>query len=211
MIRRHRIVTGLLQTNCYIVWSEESSSALVIDPGDNSTSILEFLRTSDLNLRMMVATHGHFDHVLAVDPIRMATKAPFYLHADDLPVLQRVPKTASQFLGISVSRPPSVDYFLEEDEKVGLDDFTFKVIHTPGHSPGSICLSHEGTVFTGDTLFANSIGRTDIQGGNLDMIISSIKNKLFILPDDTDAFPGHGPATTIGRERKTNPFVGESS
>jgi len=205
----HTIVVGRLQTNCYIIQS--GTEAMVVDPGDEPKSILRFTKDINSMPTRIVATHTHFDHVLGVDGVRKATKAPFLIHPDDLPMLQSMQLRVRQFMGFEVPPPPRVDGYLKDGDSLKLGDETIRVLHTPGHSPGSISLYGNGYVLTGDALFNQSIGRTDLPGGDLNTLIHSIREKLFNLDDDTTVYPGHGPETTIGDEKLANPFVGKAA
>jgi glyoxylase-like metal-dependent hydrolase (beta-lactamase superfamily II) len=205
----HTLVVGRLQTNCYIL--ESDSTALVIDPGEEPERILRFLHDIKVKPIQIIATHTHFDHVLGVDGIRATLNIPFLIHHDDLSMLESMQSRVRQFMGLTVRPPPRVDRFLKDRESLTVGHDTLKVLHTPGHSPGSISLAGRGYVFTGDALFNQSIGRTDLPGGDLDTLISSITDRLFSLPDDTIVYPGHGPETSIGDEKLTNPFVGRVS
>jgi len=209
MAKVHTLVVGRLQTNCYIL--ESDTTALVIDPGDEPERILRFLDNLEVKPGQIIATHTHFDHVLGVDKIRTALKIPFLIHHDDLSMLESMQSRVRQFMGLSVSPPPKVDRFLADEESVTIGHDTLRVLHTPGHSPGSISLAGPGYVFTGDALFNQSIGRTDLPGGDLDTLMRSISNRLFSLADDTVVYAGHGPETSIGDEKMTNPFVGRIS
>lgn len=209
MTKLHTLVVGRLQTNCYIVQSD--STALIIDPGDEPERILRFLSDLAAKPSQIVATHTHFDHVLGVDAIRSTLKIPFLIHHDDLPMLESMQSRVRQIMGISVPPPPKVDRFLADGESITIGQDKVKVIHTPGHSPGSISLVGQGYVLTGDALFNQSIGRTDLPGGDLDTLVRSISERLFSLDDDTIVYPGHGPETRIGDEKLANPFVGRVS
>jgi glyoxylase-like metal-dependent hydrolase (beta-lactamase superfamily II) len=209
MAKIHTLVVGRLQTNCYILQSD--SKALVIDPGDEPERILRFL--SDLRVKpsQIIATHTHFDHVLGVDKIRTTLKIPFLIHRDDLSTLESMQSRVRQFMDLSVPPPPKVDRFLADGESITIGHDTVKVLHTPGHSPGSISLAGRGYVITGDALFNQSIGRTDLPGGDLDTLTHSITDRLFSLDDNSIVYPGHGPETSLGDEKLTNPFVGRLS
>ena len=209
MAKIHTLVVGRLLTNCYIL--ESDSTALVIDPGDEPERILRFLNDIKVKPSQIIATHTHFDHVLGVDGIRAALNIPFLIHNDDLPMLESMQSRVRQFMGLTVPPPPRVDRFLKDGELLTVGHDTVKVLHTPGHSPGSISLAGRGYVFTGDALFNQSIGRTDLPGGDLDTLIRSITDRLFSLADDTVVYPGHGPETSIGDEKMANPFVRRSS
>ena len=205
MAKIHTIVVGRLQTNCYVLQSD--STALVIDPGDEPERIIRFLEDIAVKPTHIVATHTHFDHVLGVDTIRAKLKIPFLIHHDDLSMLESMQSRVRQTMGFSVPPPPKVDQFLEDGQSIEFGQDKVKVIHTPGHSPGSISLAGQGFVLTGDALFNQSIGRTDLPGGDLDTLIRSITQRLFILDDATIVYPGHGPETSIGDEKLANPFM----
>src|SRR5205807_637697 len=209
MIKLHTLVVGRLQTNCYILQSD--STALVIDPGDEPERILRFLSDIAVKPSQIIATHTHFDHVLGVNAIRDKLSIPFLIHRDDLSILESMQSRVRQFMGFSVPPPPKVDRFLRDGESITVGKDTLKVIHTPGHSPGSISLVGQGFVLTGDALFNQSIGRTDLPGGDLDTLLRSITERLFSLNDDIIVYPGHGPETSIGDEKLANPFVGQVS
>jgi len=185
--------------------------ALVVDPGDEPERILRFLSDIAVKPSLIIATHTHFDHVLGVEAICNALKIPFLIHRDDLSMLESMQSRVRQFMGFSVPPPPKVDQFLTDGELIAIGQDAVKVIHTPGHSPGSISLVGRGYVLTGDALFNQSIGRTDLPGGDLDTLIRSITDRLFSLDDDTIVYPGHGPETSIGDEKLANPFVGRVS
>ena len=205
----HPIVVGHLQTNCYVL--ESNGSGIVIDPGDEPERIMRFLRDIKVKPSEIIATHTHFDHVLGVDRLQKELSLPFLIHHDDLSMLESVQSRVRQFMGLTVPPPPRANRFLKDGESLTVGHDTLKVLHTPGHSPGSISLAGPGYVFTGDALFYQSIGRTDLPGGDLDTLIHSITDRLFSLADDTIVYPGHGPETRIGDEKMANPFVGQIS
>ena len=207
MAKVHTLVVGRLQTNCYILQSD--STALVVDPGDEPERILRFLTDIAVKPSRIIATHTHFDHVLGVDSIRDKFQIPFLIHHDDLSMLESMQSRVHQIMDFSVPPPPKVDQFLRDGESIAFGEDRLKVIHTPGHSPGSISLVGPGFVLTGDALFNQSIGRTDLPGGDLDTLVRSITERLFTLDDDTIVYPGHGPETSIGDEKLANPFVGQ--
>jgi glyoxylase-like metal-dependent hydrolase (beta-lactamase superfamily II) len=198
-----------LATNCYVL--EAEGEAIIIDPGDEPERILKFIRDINATPTRIVATHTHFDHVLGVDGVRLATKTPFLIHPDDLQMLQSMQSRVRQLMGFEVPPAPKVDGYIRDGDSLKVGDETIRVLHTPGHSPGSISLSGNGYVLTGDALFNQSIGRTDLPGGDLNTLIHSIREKLFKLDDDTTVYPGHGPETTIGDEKLANPFVGKAA
>lgn len=209
-IFEHRAV-GPLACNCYIVGDPEQKKAIVIDPGGDADDLSDVISKQGLEITALVATHAHFDHVLAIERLRELTGAPFYLHDEDKPVLQWLQDSGRLFLGIELPPPPNVDSSAPEGERVTAGGTELTVVHTPGHSPGSISLVGEGALFSGDTLFAGSIGRTDLPGGDAQGLLDSVKQKLFKLDEGTPVYPGHGPATTLGEEKVSNPFVGEGS
>ena len=182
---------------------------MVVDAGDEPERILGYLKDLKVTSKLIVATHAHFDHVLGVNGVRKGTGQKFAIHKDDLPILESMQLRVRQFMGFEVPPPPKPDMYLKEGDTISVGEETVNVIHTPGHSPGSISLSGKGFVLTGDALFNQSIGRTDLPGGDYNLLIKSIKEKLFRLDDKTIVHSGHGPETTIGDEKLTNPFVGK--
>jgi glyoxylase-like metal-dependent hydrolase (beta-lactamase superfamily II) len=192
--------------NCYILGCENTKEAVVIDPGDDGDQILMALAKSALKVKYLINTHGHFDHVGANKAMKEATNAEIGIHPDDAPMLMELSKSASMF-GLSAENSPPADILLNHGDQLSFGDITLEVIHTPGHSKGGICLYTKGYLFAGDTLFKSSIGRTDLPGGNFDTLIASIRTKLFALPDDTIVYTGHGPETSIGDEKRMNPFL----
>ena len=209
MAKIHTIVVGRLQTNCYILQS--NTAAIIIDPGDEPERIIRFVRDIKVKPSQIIATHTHFDHVLGVDMIRTELSIPFLIHRDDLSMLESMQNRVRQFMGFEVPPPPKVDRYLKDGDLLNLGDERVHVLHTPGHSPGSISLSGDGYVFTGDALFNQSIGRTDLPGGDLKTLMHSIRERLFKLDDAATVYPGHGPETTIGDEKLVNPFVGRAA
>ncbi|WP_025322823.1 MBL fold metallo-hydrolase [Deferrisoma camini] len=200
-----QLVVGPIQANCYILGDETTREAVVIDPGGDTPVILRALQARDLKPVAIVATHGHFDHVEGLAGMKRATGAPVCVHPDELPLLKGLPGQGLLF-GMRVEAAPEPDVLLEEGQTIPFGSFALSVLHTPGHSPGSVSLVVDKKVFVGDLLFAGSIGRTDLQGGDYDTLIRSVREKIFTLPDDTVVYPGHGPATTVATEKRTNPF-----
>ena len=192
--------------NCYILGCEATREAVVIDPGDEADRILMTLAELKLKVKAIIDTHGQFDHVGANIRMMEATGAELLIHADDQPMLGELARSAAGF-GLRAENSPAPDRNLSDGDTVSFGSHTLTVIHTPGHSRGGICLLGDGVVFVGDTLFAGSIGRTDFPGGSYDTLISSIKEKLLCLDDSVVVYPGHGPETTIGQERRLNPFL----
>jgi hydroxyacylglutathione hydrolase len=199
---------GPLGCNCYIVGDDVAKKAVVIDPGGDADEIAASIAQHGLTITALIATHAHFDHVLAAERLRQITGAPFYLHDDDKPVLTWLQESGRLFLGVDLPPPPEVDSAAREGELLVAGSVELQIIHTPGHSPGSVALSGGGALFAGDTLFAGSIGRTDLPGGDTQALLDAVRGKLFTFDDATPVYPGHGPVTTIGREKATNPFVG---
>jgi hydroxyacylglutathione hydrolase len=201
------LVVGPLMANCFIFGCEETKEAVVIDPGGDADRILFSLADSKLKVKYIINTHGHFDHVAANGKIKDATGADILIHPLDASMLRSLSTNAAVF-GISVENSPPCDQTIEEGDTVSFGKITLKVIHTPGHTPGGISLYTDKIVFVGDTLFAGSIGRTDFPGGDFNTLISSIRTKLFKMDDDVRVLSGHGPETSIGSEKRFNPFVG---
>jgi len=197
---------GPIMVNCYILGCKDTGEAAVIDPGDEADRILIKLSEARLKVTYLINTHGHFDHVAANKRMKEVTDADLLIHPEDAPMLAELNRAASSF-GLSAENSPDADRYINDGDEVSFGSITLKVIHTPGHSRGGICLYTPGHLFVGDTLFAGSIGRTDLPGGNYDTLIASIKEKLLVFDDNTIVYPGHGPETTIGREKKINPFL----
>jgi len=201
------LTVGPIMANCFILGCETTKEAAVIDPGDESNRILMALAGLKLKVKYIINTHGNFDHVGANRKMKDATGADLLIHSLDVPMLGHLAASASAW-GLHADDSPSPDRTVKDGDEIKIGNITLKVIHTPGHTPGGISLYSDGCVFVGDTLFAGSIGRTDFPGGDFDTLISSIRKKLFVLGDDVRVFTGHGPETTIGEEKRHNPFVG---
>ncbi len=184
-VKIETIPVGSLQTNCYLVYDEESKQGAVIDPGDEVEKILALIKARQVTVRSIVHTHGHYDHTGASEALRRVTKAKIMIHQADVDLAGFTPEA-----------------FLHDGETIFLGPLEFKVLHTPGHTPGGISLVGKGIAFTGDTLFNNGVGRSDFTGGNETALWQSIRQKLFTLPPETVIYPGHGPASTIGQEKK---------
>jgi hydroxyacylglutathione hydrolase len=202
-----KVVVGPLEENSYIVADEVSKEAVVIDPGDEPDRIMDLIDGNGFNVRAVICTHGHFDHVGAVGDIKKATGATVMMHEDDSETYGMA-KDQAAFWGYTVDDLPEPDGFLNDGDEIKAGGMVFRVMHSPGHSPGGICLYGEGVLFSGDTMFQGSVGRTDFPGGSIEKLKESFK-RLINLPDDTRIFSGHGPETTIGREKRENFFMSE--
>lgn len=195
---------GPYASNCYVVGSEATKEGMVIDPGGDADKILRTAKSMGLTIKLIVLTHGHIDHIEALAKVKKATGAAAAIHAEDAPLVEE------QLSGYRITpTDPSlslIDRLLKGGDTIEVGDLRFLVIHTPGHSSGSICLLGHGVLFSGDTLFNFGIGRYDL-GGSFQQIMNSLHTKLMVLPDNTVVYPGHGPGTTIGTERRGNPFL----
>jgi glyoxylase-like metal-dependent hydrolase (beta-lactamase superfamily II) len=201
-----RFVVGPLETNCYLIACNETRSALLIDAGfmeeDEGLRIVEEIENSRIDLKYVLSTHWHPDHTAGNEYLRKNFGASVIIHEDDASMLS----IEGFFLGFKM-KPHKPDIILKDSDSIKVGNVLLKVIHTPGHSEGSICLLGEGFVLTGDTLFAGSIGRTDLPGGSFEKIMDSIRSKLMVLPENTIIYPGHGPFSSVGREKRKNPFL----
>jgi glyoxylase-like metal-dependent hydrolase (beta-lactamase superfamily II) len=199
---------GPFMSNCYLVGSETTGEGMIIDPGAEPETILKNLQALKLTPRLIVLTHGHMDHIMALKQMKEATQAELAVHADEMAVIKRSGHgTMASAWGLSMDTPPDPDRLLQDNDSLEVGELKFQVLHTPGHSPGGICLLGDGVVFCGDTLFNFGIGRFDLPGGDYHQLMNSIATKLMSLPDSTVVYPGHGPETTIGQERHFNPFL----
>lgn len=201
------IVVGPLQVNCFIAYDEENLTAMVIDPGDEAGKIIRFIEDRKIIVSHIVCTHAHFDHIGAVQRLKEKTGAPVILHKGDLDIFKRADGQAALW-GMRIEQPQEPDMYVLNGDEIIIGRSHFTVLHTPGHSPGGICLYGEGFLFTGDTIFAGSVGRTDFPGGSIAELKSSFSH-LISLPPETRIFPGHGPLTTVKKEKESNFFVHE--
>lgn len=195
-----RIPAGVYAANCFILMDEDTKETAVIDPGGDSEDLIKAVNEMDAKVKYILLTHGHTDHTGAAVQLQEEYNVPIYISEKDYRMMENGEYIYGDVIG-------KVDKFLNEGDTFKIGSIEIKCIHTAGHTPGGICFMVEDVVFTGDTLFAGSIGRTDLAGGDFDAIISNIKNKLMILPDNITVFPGHGPQSSIGRERVHNPFL----
>lgn len=200
----HKLVVGAIQSNCYIL--NGGSEAIVIDPGGDAQLILDKLNELNTKCVYIINTHGHIDHIAANDEIRDATGAKILIHKEDAKMLTDSFSNLSAFF-YEATTSSCADKLLEDGDYIEIPNIKLKVIHTPGHTPGGICLLGKGFVFTGDTLFEYGIGRTDFPGGSYKTLINSISKHLLVLKDETVIYPGHGDISTIGKERVNNPFL----
>ena len=197
---------GPFAENCYVVGCEATNEGVIIDPGDEIDRILEKVATLKLEIKYILITHAHLDHVKELSTLKNEIDVPVLMHRDDQFLLDGLPMQASAF-GMTVSAIPKIDKYIAEGDTIQFGDIIFRVLHTPGHSPGNVSFVTRETAFVGDVLFSGSIGRTDLPGGDFALLIQSIKTKLFPLGDDIVIYSGHGPATTIKKEKETNPFL----
>lgn len=204
-----KLVVGIFEANCYILWDEKDREAIIVDPGEEGERIIEIIRKDSLKIKSIVNTHTHIDHIGANDFLGEKTGAPLLVHSADVSLLQNAELNLSALTGKdrSFSLPARV---LEEGDEIRVGNFSLRVLHTPGHTPGSICLYGDNKLFSGDTLFAGGIGRTDLAGGNSKELQKSIKEKILTLPDEVVVYPGHGPSTVVDKERRCNSFINQS-
>ena len=201
------MVVGVFQENCWVIGNRRTGEAICIDPGDQPEDILAMAREMGVKIKAIANSHAHVDHILGVGDIKNETGARFLMHRDEAAIAAQAAKSALMLVGREVADPPTPDYHPEDGDVVEVEGVKLTVIHTPGHTPGSLSFYSEGMLFSGDTLFAGSIGRTDLPGGDYDQEMASIIDKLLVLPDDTRVLPGHMQETRIDAEKQTNPFV----
>lgn len=202
------LVVGPIEENCYVLKDDASNHGLIIDPGDNGQEILAYIWDNGIKVDLIVNTHGHWDHIGAVDFLRDELKVKLAIHADDASMLTASKEEMAAYSIFAGGKRPA-EILLKDGDTIELGDNSLQVLHTPGHTKGGICLYGGGCLFSGDTLFAGSVGRTDLPGGDYRAILDSVRNKLKIVDDSTKVYPGHGPATSMGRERRCNPYLQE--
>lgn len=209
MLQIKQFTVGAFAENPYLLWCSDTMQAIIIDPGDEADMLWQAIEDAGVQLQAIVLTHAHLDHVGAVTAIRERAGVPVYLHPDDDDLLAMVGEQGRRF-GLRIEPVAPADHALAHGDQLAVGNISLAVLHTPGHSPGSVCLyaADEKTLIAGDTLFRRSIGRTDLPGGSPEQIVQSIHTHLWPLPDDVRVHPGHGPTTTIGEEKRFNPFVG---
>ncbi len=200
------IVVGPFEVNCYLVWEKEDGAGVIIDPGDEDELIAERIAKNDITVKAILLTHGHGDHIAAVEPLKKKYNVPLYIGAGDEELLASPSANVSAMFGHEIVCPPA-EHVVSDGDVVKAGSLTFTVFATPGHTRGGICYFGGNNLFCGDTLFNGSIGRTDLPGGNLEQLLKSIETNILTLPDEIKCYPGHGPLTTVGNERKFNPFL----
>ncbi len=201
-----RVQAGVYAVNCYIIYCEEKKEGIIVDPGGDVDTILDYIRENGLNIKYLILTHGHGDHIGGLKELKEKLNAKIAIHEEDAEMLKDASKNLSSQMPMQKVELEA-DILLSEGDIIEFGNEIAKVIHTPGHTRGGICLVINDSIITGDTLFAGSIGRTDLYGGDYDTLIKSIKEKLMIYPDETKIYPGHGSPSTIGKERHRNPFL----
>jgi glyoxylase-like metal-dependent hydrolase (beta-lactamase superfamily II) len=209
-IEFHTFHLGPLDNNTYILTCSATRDTAVVDAGFEPERVIDFVRRHDLPVRLLLATHAHYDHVCGMREVAEAVGGEFWLHPADRPLLERLSEQGAMF-GFPPAEPPGPVHDLADGQRITLGAETLEVIHTPGHSPGSVTFHWGDELWAGDVLFAGSIGRTDLPGGSFEALERSIRGRLFPLGDGARVHPGHGPGTTLGRERRDNPFVGDGA
>lgn len=200
------IVVGALETNCILVYCEETRECAVVDPGAEGDRIFALISEKGFKPVVILNTHGHIDHIGANRDMKERFNIPLRIHSLDSPMLGEVQQSELSFF-LQATTSPLADSFFEEGDKIEIGKSSLDVIHTPGHSPGSVSFIGDGFLLSGDTLFCQGVGRTDLPGGNWEEMVNSVRTKIFTLPEEMVVLPGHGPSTSIGREKNTNPFI----
>lgn len=205
-MRVKTLTVGFLAANCYLAYCEDTREAIVLDPGGDGDKILKTIDELDLKVKFIVDSHAHYDHIAANGELKEALNVPILIHKADAEALVNPELNFSSFLAYPYTSPRA-DRLLEDGDQIVFGRVKLKVLHTPGHTPGSICLLGEGEIFTGDTLFAGGVGRTDLPGGSFQKLVYSLKHRLMALPDWLKVYPGHGPQTVLGYEKRVNPYL----
>jgi len=205
-IQIRKLVVGPVSTNCFIIWDEGTKEGAIIDPGEEAERILEIVVDLELNIKYILATHCHFDHIAGIPGLKRELDAEFLAHVDDISFIEES-QTAAGRWGFEIEQCPMPDNYAKEGDELEIGDLKMTVIHLPGHSPGGVGYLCGDVLFSGDTLFQGSIGRTDFRMGSLEILSKSIRERLYTLPNDTKVMTGHGPSTTIGAEKASNMFV----
>jgi hydroxyacylglutathione hydrolase len=206
MLNIETITVGAFAMNSYLVYNNDSREGIFIDPGMEADRLIKRAENLDIKIQFIVNTHAHIDHIAEAGNVQEYFKVPFYIHSEEMPLLNSMEEQAAMF-GLNVGKRPEVSGYLDEQNEIEFAGYRASILHTPGHSPGSISIYFNDHVFVGDCLFMDSIGRTDLYKGNYEQLLQSIRTKLLTLPDATNVYSGHGPATTIGREKFYNPFL----
>ena len=203
-----KLTVGPFQENCYVVGDEKAGVGAIIDPGDEAARIAMAVEKTGLDIKSIIVTHAHIDHVGAVAVLTDEYACPVLMHEESEPLLEGLP-TQAMMMGIRFGKVPGVDRYVEDEEIVEVGDLRLRSLYTPGHAPGHLAfyLRDEGLVLSGDALFAGSVGRVDLPGGSMEVLMRSIEERLLTLPEETEVYPGHGPWTTVGNERASNPFL----
>ena len=204
-----RYIFGPLDVNTYLIGDEESRECYCIDPGGEPDLILKDLEEKKWKLKGILLTHGHFDHVAGVGDLKEKIDVPVYLHKKDLDIYRRAPDSMLKWIGFRIHNLPPVDFYLEEGQEIYIGEKALVVMHTPGHTPGSVCFYAGGCIFTGDLIFKGTVGRSDFPGGSFKELVKSIIEKILLLPEDIEILPGHGDTTNLKMEIETNPYIRE--
>ncbi len=207
MLRVEKVVVGPLSSNSYLVYDSDTNEGIIVDAGGDGDKIVALVDRVSVKISYLCGTHAHFDHILAANYVRDALDCKFLIHKDDVWLLEIAAKIARKYVGDNIPNIAEPDGYLYDGYVLEIGQHLLRVLHTPGHTPGSVSIVGDGFVFTGDTLFAGTVGRTDFLGGNSEQLVNSLSKKLMSLPDDYVVYPGHGRLTTIGTERRDNPFI----